>query len=177
MKTALYLDLFLIGTVMVASVCDLAVRRIPNRLLLTALLCAAALHLLSGDPFTLVSSGLAGLATGLLLFLPLYALHGMAAGDVKLMATVGAFCGPTLTLEICLLTFCIGGVMGLLIVIAHGRLRETWTNVLVLLRPLYMRLLGVRLAPETRPAASVGGMPYGLAIAIGTFLMLYWHHS
>lgn len=177
MKTPLYLDLFLIGTVLVASACDLAVRRIPNRLLLAALLCAAALHLLSGNPFALVTTGLAGLATGLLIFLPLYALRGMAAGDVKLMATVGAFCGPLLTLEICLLTFCVGGVMGLLIVIARGRLRETLGNVGALLRPLYLRLLGVPLVSEPMTHASVGGMPYGLAIAIGTSLMLCWNHS
>ena len=177
MTTKPVLDLFLIGTVLAASAYDLALRRIPNRLLLAALLCAAALHLGSGTPFALLSTGLAGLATGLLIFLPLYGLQGMAAGDVKLMATVGAFCGPWLTLEICLLTFVIGGVLGLSIVIARGCLREAWTNVVVLLRPLYMRLLGVRLAREPLPAASVGGMPYGVAIALGTLAVLYSRHS
>jgi prepilin peptidase CpaA len=177
MTTPLVLDLFLIGTVLAASAYDLALRRIPNRLLLAALLSAAALHLASGAPFTLVSTGLAGLAIGLLMFLPLYALRGMAAGDVKLMATVGAFCGPWPALEICLLTFVIGGLLGLSIVIAQGRLREAWTNVRVLLRPLYMRVLGVPLVREPLPAASVGGMPYGVAIALGTLAVLYGRHS
>ena len=177
MKSPLLLDLFLVGTVLGAALYDLAVRRIPNRLLLAALSCAAALHLFSATPSSVVSTGLTGLATGLLLFLPLYAAHGMAAGDVKLMATVGAFCGPLLTLQICLLTFCVGGLMGLGIVIASGRLRETLANVAALLRPLFWRLLGVPLvhAPLDRP--SVGGMPYGLAIAAGTLLMLCWNHS
>jgi len=177
MTSTMLLELLLIGTVLGASVCDLAVRRIPNRLLLAALLCGAAVHLLAGGPFRLVSTGLAGLATGLLVFLPLYATQGMAAGDVKLMATVGALCGPQQALQICLLTFCAGGLMALAMVIAKGRLRETLANVGALLRPLFWRLLGVPLvkAPLARP--SVGGMPYGLAIAIGTFLTLYRHHS
>ena len=177
MTTPLVLDLFLIGTVLAASAYDLALRRIPNRLLLAALPCAAVLHLASGTPWSLLSTGVAGLLTGLLMFLPLYGLRGMAAGDVKLMATVGAFCGPWRALEICLLTFVIGGLLGLAIVIARGRLRETWTNVLMLLRPLYMRLLGVRVAPETPPAASVGAMPYGVAIALGTLAVLYGRHG
>ena len=56
------LDLFLIGTVLAASAHDLALRRIPNRLLLAALLCAAALQLASGAPLSLLSTGLAGSA-------------------------------------------------------------------------------------------------------------------
>jgi len=38
--------------------------------------------------------GLAGLATGLGLFLVLYVSAGIGAGDVKLMAAVGAMVGP-----------------------------------------------------------------------------------
>ena len=38
--------------------------------------------------------GCLGFATGLVLFLPFYALRGMGAGDVKLMAACGLFLGP-----------------------------------------------------------------------------------
>ena len=48
-----------------------------------------------GSPF-LVSS-LAGALVGLLSLLPLYAIGGMGAGDVKLMAGFGAWLGPWLT--------------------------------------------------------------------------------
>jgi prepilin peptidase CpaA len=94
MHTNHWLDLALIALITGAGTYDLAQRRIPNRLLLAGLAAAALLHLVSPNPLSLLSTGLAGLATGLLLFLPLYLLRGMAAGDVKLMATVGAFTGP-----------------------------------------------------------------------------------
>ena len=40
---------------------------------------------------------LMGAAVGLMCLLPLYAIGGMGAGDVKLMAGVGAWLGPWLT--------------------------------------------------------------------------------
>jgi prepilin peptidase CpaA len=176
MQTKTSLDLFLIASVLAAGVYDLALRKIPNRLVLCGVLCAALLHLVSGAPAALVSTGLAGLATGLLVFLPLYCVGGMAAGDVKLMGMVGAFTGPALAFDICLASFCIGGVMGLVIAIARGRLSDTLANVRALLRPLLMRVLGVPLVPEPLVGTSVGSMPYGVAIALGTFAMLWFRH-
>ena len=41
---------------------------------------------------------LAGMGVGLISLLPLYAIGGMGAGDVKLMAGLGAWMGPWLTL-------------------------------------------------------------------------------
>ncbi len=49
-----------------------------------------------------------GWLTGLLLFLPFYMLRGMAAGDVKLMAAVGAWLGSGMALRIALATFVLG---------------------------------------------------------------------
>ena len=39
------------------------------------------------------------------------------------------------------------------------------------------RLGGVRLAPESAPAATVGGMPYAVAITLGTSLVMWLNHS
>lgn len=177
MQTKLYLDLFLLAAVMCAGVQDLATRKISNRLILCGLLCAAVLHLMSADPWSLASTGLAGLAVGLLLFLPLYLLHGMAAGDVKLMAMVGAFTGPMLAFEISLAAFCFGGLMALAIVIAKGRLHDTYVNLRALLRPLWMRMVGMPGVKEDMPGGSVGGMPYGLAIASATCVLLWFRHT
>jgi prepilin peptidase CpaA len=54
-----------------------------------------------------------GALTGLLLFLPMYLLRGMGAGDIKLMATIGAFAGPLLTLQIAAGTCLAGGALSL----------------------------------------------------------------
>ena len=177
MSNQMYLDGFLIVLVLTACLQDLAVRKIPNRLVLCGLFSAGVLHLVSGHPLNIVSTGLAGAAAGLCIFLPLYLLRGMAAGDVKLMAMVGAFTGPMLALEIALATFCAGGVMALVIVTTRGRWRDLAVNLRALLRPLYMRAVGMPSAKEDLARGSVGGMPYGLAIAAATCLMLWIRHG
>ena len=172
-----YLDLALIATLLAAAGYDLVQRRIPNRLLLAALLCAFTFHLTAATPWSAATAALSGVGTGLLMFLPLYLLGAMAAGDVKLMATVGAFCGPLLTAEIGLATYCIGGVLAVLIIVASGRVREAAANSGAILRPLLLRARGVPLVSDPKAAPSVGSMPYGVAIALGAFLMLYLRHA
>ena len=173
MSNQMYLDGFLIVLVLTAALKDLAVRKIPNRLVLCGLSGAGVLHLVSGNPLNILSIGLAGAAVGLVIFLPLYCLRGMAAGDVKQMAMTGAFTGPILSFEIALAAYCAGGVMALVIVIANGRWRDLAVNLRALLRPLYMRIAGIPTAKEGMPRQSVGGIPYGLAIAAATCLMLW----
>ncbi len=177
MPTPLLLDLALIALLLLACAFDLAKRRIPNRLLAVGLLVALTLHLMSGHPPALLSVYLAGFAVGLVMFLPLYLLGGMAAGDVKLMATVGAFCGPALAFEISLATYIAGGLLALGIVLAKRRARSAATNVILLLRPLLMRVQGVPLAVTGAPTPSVGGMPYALAITAGALVMLWIRHT
>ena len=164
MTNALYLDGFLIALVLTACLQDLAERKIPNRLVLCGLLSAAVLHLVSGSPLHLITVGLAGCATGLLVFLPLYLLRGMAAGDVKLMAMTGAFVGPAMAAHIALVACLAGGVLGLGMVILNGRWAVLWRN---------LGALGLAALRHTGPvtitrAASAGGIPYGVAIALGT---------
>jgi prepilin peptidase CpaA len=171
------LELSLLVLAVAAAVHDLATRRIPNRLLLAGLLVACALQLAAPNPFGALAGALAGALTGLLVFLPLYCLRGMAAGDVKLLATVGAFCGPLELLHIALYSVFAGGVMALLIVLAKGRLRAAIANVRSLLRPLLMRLAGLPAVPQPLAGASVGSIPYGLAIATGTLVALAQRHS
>lgn len=170
------LDVALAGLVFLAAATDLAWRRIPNALTGVGLLTALVLHLLNGaGRFPLAWLG--GALTGFALFLPLYLLRGMAAGDVKLMAVVGSFTGPALALQAGLATFLVGGWMALAIVLYRRRWRDAMQNMRLLLAPWLWRAVGVPAVPRTLPAgASVGGMPYGLAIALATWLLLAWRH-
>lgn len=176
MPSSTSLELALIALLFLASAFDLAQRRIPNRLLLIGLIAALPLHLMAAGPLALLSTMLAGMALGLVLFLPLHVLGAMAAGDVKLMAMVGAFTGPLLAFQIALATYCIGGVLALCIVLALRRSSQAFANVDAVLRPLLMRLRGLPLCTEPMPYPSVGGMPYAIAITLGTLLVLWLEH-
>lgn len=170
MPVAPYLDALLVLMVAAAAINDLASRRIPNRLLLAGVIGALVLHLLSPQPLHALLACLGGAAVGLLIFLPFYLVRGMAAGDVKMMAAVGAFTGPAEVLHIAVLAWCAGGVMALAIILFRGRLRLALSNLWAIVKPALLRL------PMTPGDGvlrnSAGSMPYGLAIAAGTVAVL-----
>ncbi|MYM23078.1 prepilin peptidase [Duganella sp. FT135W] len=171
------IEVILICLVAQAALTDLAIRKIPNVLILSGLMLALILHLLSGQPGAPVSQWLAGGFAGFFLFLPLYLLRGMAAGDVKLMAMVGAFAGPWQVLQIAALSVLAGGGMALLMLLFNGRWRDIAHNLKLICTPLLLRLLGMPLLPvPLPPKASVGGIPYGVAIALGTVAVVVWRH-
>lgn len=171
-----YLELLLLSTVVLAACNDLSTRRIPNLLLLCCSVGAVALRLAGPDPLGAMLHGVGGALTGLVVFLPLYMLRGMAAGDVKLMATVGLFLSAGEAFEVAVMTVCAGGIMALVVVVWNRRLRDAGANVLSLLKPIWMSLGGVRLAAEPMPKPSVGSLPYGLAIASATLFFLAQRH-
>ena len=168
-----YLETILLLLVTSAAVNDLATRRIPNRLLLAGLASALLLHLLSAHPGASLLTALGGMGVGFALFLPFYLLRGMAAGDVKMMAVIGAFIGPEDVFVVAVLSWCAGGVMAVLMVLWGGRLRLRL--VLGNLGRMLSGALvpGAGIAPVGRESA--GSMPYGLAIAIGTIAFLTRH--
>ena len=175
MPISTWLDLLLIILVVGAAVTDLSIRKIPNLFLLLAWCGVFGLHLCDTAPLDGLARALGGAAIGFILFLPLYVVRGMAAGDVKLMATVGLFLGPEETALACVLTWCLGGVMAVVMILMTRR----WGDACVNLRTLLLSQL-LRLGPPTPDSAlarpSVGSMPYGLAIALSTLWLLAQRH-
>jgi prepilin peptidase CpaA len=169
------LDVTLLVLVTLASVHDLASRRIPNRLLLLAW--AVLLPLQGALGLDGLVHTFAGAACGLLLFLPFYLVGGMAAGDVKLMATVGAFVGAAAAFEVAVLAWCAGGVMALAIIVARGHLRTVLATLRALLGLLLMRTAGLPASAPAPARASAGGIPYGVAIAAATIVLIWSRQS
>jgi len=176
MPVQTWLDLMLLVLVVSAAITDLAFRKIPNLLLLAAWCGVFGLHLSGATPAGSAAAALGGAATGFAMFIPLYALRGMAAGDVKLMATVGLFFGAGQTAYACILAWCFGGVMALAIILATGRWQLAWAGVRRLCTALLpvplLAWLGVGPAPQQVEGQSAGSMPYGLAIALSALWLL-----
>lgn len=168
MLVAPYLDTFLLLLVAAAAINDLASRRIPNLLLLSGLAVALSLHALSPQPGKALLACVAGAGAGLLIFLPFYLVRGMAAGDVKMMATVGAFTGPAAALHIGVLAWCAGGVMALILILFRGQFRLALANMQNILWQAALK----RSSPSVERPKSAGSIPYGVAIAAATIYVL-----
>jgi prepilin peptidase CpaA len=170
-----YLEVVLLLLVSIAAINDLATRRIPNRLLLVGLASALILHLVSAAPGVALLSALGGMGIGMAMFLPFYLVRGMAAGDVKLMAVIGFFSGPGETFSIAVLTWCLGGLMALfLIFLRRGRLRLALANIGNILSGVLTS--GTRMETLEKQQ-SAGAMPYGLAMALATIILLVRQHG
>ncbi len=158
----------LMALVLIGGLTDLMGRRIPNWLTFPAAFVGLAWNGYRGGWRGLLLS-VAGLALGLLVFLPFFALGGMGAGDVKLMAAVGAISGPQALVGIFLFTGVLGGIAGLALAAARGRLRETLANTARLLAQFgRLRRQEVSAAGPHSPLR----LPYGAVIAGGCVLFL-----
>jgi prepilin peptidase CpaA len=115
----------------------------------------------------------AGMLLGFSALLPMYALRIMGAGDVKLMAMVGAFLGLEATVPALLFSIVTAGIAALAYA-AHRRvLGQMMGNVNGILRGMLWSAVASG-APRLEPGAapSVGKLPYGVSIAAGTALYL-----
>lgn len=170
-----FLLLVLLGA---AVACDWRHRRIPNRLVLAGLLAglAANLFLPRGGGLFMPDAGGIGWAASALgavlggaLLLPLWLLRSMGAGDVKLMAAVGAFLGPWQAVGAVLLTALAGGLLALSVAVFSGALLQVWGNLRLMLLCLVVgKGGGVRIGD----VATTGRLPYALAIATGCMLQI-----
>jgi prepilin peptidase CpaA len=146
-----------------ATAIDLKSRRIPNEL--TAAMAVSGLALAAtGVSGMTTAASLAGLVLGLLLMLPGYGLGATGAGDVKLMAAVGAIVGPPLVLMAFLCTCLAGGVLAVIVAVRRKRLAATLAQT--------GRLVAAPgAAPkEIKAATSASRFAYGPAIAIGSLM-------
>jgi prepilin peptidase CpaA len=156
-----------------AAVFDVRYRRIPNWLTVGGAVAGVALNTVIGRPVAGLAFALEGLALGFGLYFVLYALHAMGAGDVKLMAAVGALTGPANWFGIFIVSAIVGGVLALFMVVVRGRVKTTFWNMGFILgeltrgRPAYLdkEELDVK-----NPKAM--GLPHGAVIAIGTIFFL-----
>jgi prepilin peptidase CpaA len=156
----------------IACWCDVRTKRIPNLLTLGGAALAIGYSVGTQGIGGLVPS-LGGWLTGAVLFLPMYLLGGMGAGDVKLLACLGAWLGPQTALFVALYASIAGGVMALIVSIATGYLRVATRNLWLLLA--HWRVVGVRPLAELTLEGSRGPrLPYALPITAGAAAAIWF---
>jgi prepilin peptidase CpaA len=164
--------LVLVAVVITAGLYDLRYRRIPNRLNLAAILAGFCLNAYCFHGAGILSCFL-GLSLAMLVYLPLYLLRGIGAGDVKLMMAVGAIVGPSYWFGIFLATALIGGLLAAGLILVRRRVLETVLNVQFLLSELAHFRLPHAAAPELDVRNSQGlRLPHGVSIALGSLSVL-----
>lgn len=152
---------------LMAAVGDFRTRRIPNRL--TGIMAVLGLLWSVGlnpvVPGALQGAG--GLLTGLVCWLPFYALGWLGAGDVKLFAAAGAWLGPLRTVEGALVAAVVGALLALVwMVFSYGGKDAAATLAIAASRPSV-------LTPASGKSGFKKTIPYGVALALGA-LAVAW---
>ena len=160
--------------VLIASYYDIRYRRIPNWLTLPCVLVGFALNAFLETPFWhgLGDAGLA-VALALLLNFPLYLLHARGAGDVKMLAAVGALVGWRDWVAIFILSGILGGVLAVILMLANSRFRKTLSNTAAILgEMLHFRAPHLKSEEFDVKSPLAFRLPQGAVIALGCCLLL-----
>ncbi len=153
-------------TLVVAAVIDGMYLKVPNWLTIPMII--------SGWAFSFAVAGWSGLGwsflgsiVGLILLLIVYSIGGMGAGDVKLLAGIGAWLHVEHTFWIFIATTIVGGIMALAMIAASGRWRKHFGQI----KMISKEIVEVRdaetlfaIAKERKPRMLL--LPYGVPMTI-----------
>jgi len=176
----------LAGVLLLVGASDLRSRRIPNRLVGAGLAIALLWHAVapagSGlfdrhDPGALgLAASAVGAAAAFAAFLLLHLTRAMGAGDVKLMAMLGAVFGLGALPSLALAVFAVGGLLVVARLFDRERRRAVAGNLLTILVGRIAAVTGAS-GPRFDPSRDTADrLPFGLAIAGGAMLLavLQW---
>jgi prepilin peptidase CpaA len=164
--------------VLAASI-DINQHRIPNWLVLVGL-CMAFLYnglCASSAQENGWLLAIEGTLVGFFVLLPFHLVRAMGAGDVKLMAMVGAFLGPAGAFWAVLATFVAGGILAVAMLVWKRRVKRALGNVYHLVSTNLLTAPAGSIDFTMSGTDSVGKLPYAVAIATGTVGDLILHSS
>lgn len=184
-RIAAFLVLTVMASLLLAAVRkDVRHHRIPNSLVFSGAALGILLNVLmpegAGFAAGYIPGGggllyaVGGFAIGMAALLPMYLLRAMGAGDVKLMAMVGAFLGTADVVGAILATFLAGGVLSVVYAWKIGVLRRTLQNIRVVVCLGAVRVAGGSLPTLADAPETAGRFPYAVAIATGTLGYIAW---
>ncbi|QJB55234.1 A24 family peptidase [Pseudodesulfovibrio sp. zrk46] len=160
------ITIVLAAALTIATITDLRSQRIYNWLTFPLILSGLIVHTVTGGLDGLMLSG-GGFGLGLGLMVVPFFMGAMGAGDVKLMAGIGAWLGTDATFIAFLATCFAGGVYALLVMFRNvDYMKAVFSNIW----NSFLHIL-VTHKFEYAPLAEAQSLPrlcYGVAIAVGT---------
>jgi prepilin peptidase CpaA len=159
----MWTNILLFVLLIICVVTDLRERKIYNKILLPVIIIAIFYHLFTSGISGLVASIL-GCLVGLFILLIPYLMGGMGAGDVKLLAVIGAIKGTSFVLMTSLNMAIVGAVIGLCILLFRKGFIARIKNVLYLL--MFKGQFGEGSLLFDKEGLKTT-YPYGVAIAMG----------
>jgi prepilin peptidase CpaA len=168
------------AAMIVAAVIDGWKLKVPNWLTFPLILSGWALGLLHDLGWVSgpggIGASLSGTALGFALLLPVYAIGGMGAGDVKMQMGFGSWIGAIFGLgqgmQIIFFAFCaaviIGGVIALCMMLVRGQLRKNAQNTREILNDLFTsNALSTVTDQAARRKSRLQLLPYGIPLCLG----------
>ncbi len=161
-------------TLVVAAIIDGYQLKVPNWITFPMILSGWAYCTYVGG-WAGLGGGLLGTAVGLALLLPAYAIGGMGAGDVKLLAGVGAWVGVATTFY----AFCVSAIIGGIIAVGMVLIRKSWGKHKNQFLTIVNEMVTIGNPNELATIAaqrksSMLLLPYGIPLAIGTIVYFAW---
>jgi prepilin peptidase CpaA len=154
-----------------ACITDVHSRRIPNWLTFGAAAAAFAFHFAEAGQAG-AQQAAAGWVTGLFLFMPLFLLGGMGAGDVKLLAALGAWLGPGAAFWLAIYGSMSGGVLAVIVALRHNYLATAVRNLGLLGK--FWWLCGPRQMPSLTLERGTGPrLAYAVPLFLGTVITIW----
>lgn len=157
-------DYLMMALLIICVITDLKERKIYNKIVFPFLLASLAIHLAT-EGLAGLGLSLTGMVTGFAILLIPYFMGGMGAGDVKLLAVIGALKGTVFVLTAAVYMALAGGVLALIVLIFR---KGAWNR----LKQIGMYVGGLRSGMKIPLTLEKGGLqttyPYGVAIAIGS---------
>lgn len=112
----------LIILLLLATVSDFKTYRIPNKLILSGLVISFYFQFLRGSFFSLLYCfGILFLVC--IVFLPIYYIRAIGAGDIKLFAMISCFLGMKQGMQVIIVAFIIGGIFSIVKLFRYHILR------------------------------------------------------
>jgi prepilin peptidase CpaA len=167
------LNILLVLVLVICFYTDFKVQKIYNNIIFPSLILSLVTQLLLNG-FSGLSKSIIGLLVGLSILLVPYLLGGIGAGDVKLLALIGAIKGSIFVVNTAIYMGILGGAIALTIILTNKESISFIKGVFLWVSSVFY---GTRYKPEFPTTVLLKKYPYGIAITAGAAICLIFKEA